>query len=122
MAAINKNLSTLYLQSKGLNPKGGQIAGKDKLSSKEMKEQLAENIFQRLVNAYAMLEAAKEMKLYSEEQAEEIIQTAKTCDEKAEIKKAILKEIAKAMEIAGKDFPFYHEEKNKRKKFEYSED
>lgn len=110
-----KNLSTLYLQWQGINSKGGLLPQKDQLTKKDMKNQLAANIFNRLVNAYAMLEAAKEVGLYTEEQAEEVITEAKNGEEKADIKKAILKDIGKAMEAAGKPFPYYKEEKKKRK-------
>lgn len=118
---VNKKFSTIYLQGKGLTLLGGKLAQKDTLSSDEVRKQAANQIYDRLINAFAMIEVAKEVGVFTEEYAEDLIKQAKDKDNefgaKDDIKKAIHQEIYKAMKKDGQKYPFYQEVQKGRPHF-----
>ncbi len=119
--AVAKKFSTIYLQGEGIANNGAEIAQSSKLTKDAVRREIASQIYERLVNAYAMLEVAKEIEVFDDTYAEDIISKAKDTDNqfdtKKDIKEAIYSEISKAMKKANKEFKFAKTKKDSKPAF-----
>lgn len=102
-----KNLSTYYLNSKGIGANGGKLAETTHiLTADELRKEIANEIATRLSEGFAMIEVAKELGIFTDEYAEKVLNTAKDANNMREFRKAffktaIYKDINKALGKAG---------------------
>lgn len=103
-----KNFSTIYLRGEGIASNGGDLPkGEAKFTKDDVRKTLANEIAMRLSEGYAMIEVAKELEIFTEEYAENVISVAKNNDTKKDyrkpyFKKGIYADINKALKKAEK--------------------
>lgn len=101
-----KNFTTIYLSGEGLTKSGASLS-KGAINKDSVRKEIAMQIFERLVNAYAMIEAGKAYGVFTDEYAENITKQAKDAENhngvKQRIVSAIKSEIHSAMVKAGKE-------------------
>lgn len=112
----NTSIFSIYLKGMGLTSDGNRLPEKETaLDEKEVRKQCAEIITAKLAEAFASIEILKDLKVFSEDYAEKIMNVAKDPKNtnkyrKAYFKKDIYSKLNKALDKAGKELIKYEDE------------